>query len=269
MVSVSVASLLTEGHGRESGVRSRHARGRSTREGPADRSNRGLDRGASTVGLSVRTHDSIPFIRASQPPFFSSENFFYHRADSLVTFLLSKCIGGDSARIRSGFAFREKEHRSRQIFEIFLQNPQISCPVGAKVAFRMPRGVPFRFFFCAFSTYSPARMSDRPRARATRRWHPSRAARHSTTRGAVPRRCTARRRRWTPRRRYCDGSSPTRRVRVSREDARGSLARARSSSLARAQPRPSPSRFERALTPSPPRAPVASLPQAPRSSRAC
>ena len=38
-------------------------------------------------------------------------------------------------------------------------------------------------------------------------------------------------------RRYCDGSSPTRRVRASREDARGSRARARSSSLARAQPR--------------------------------
>ena len=65
----------------------------------------------------------------------------------------------------------------------------------------------------------------------------SRATRHSTTRGAVPPRGTSSRRRWTPKRRYCDGSSPTRRVRASREDARGSRARARSSSLARAQPR--------------------------------
>ena len=214
----------TEGHGRESGVRSRHARGRSTREGPADRSNRGLDRGASTVGLSVRTHDSIhPRVAASL--FVVGEFFLSPRGQSghFFTFEMHRRRFGEDS-LRSGFAFREKDHRSRQIFEIFLQNPQISCPVGAKVAFRMPRGVPFRFFFCAFSTISPARMSDRPRARATRRWHPSRAARHSTTRGAVPRRCTARRRRWTPRRRYCDGSSPTRRVRVSREDARGSLA---------------------------------------------
>lgn len=205
--------------------------------------------------------------RAAASLFVGSEKFFYPRADSPIHFFAfeipSRSSAGDSARIRSGFACREKNTVRAKSTRSFCKICKYLVSLAPRWRFGC-RGCPF---FCAFSPLEPARMSDRPRAR--RLVASSRAARHSPTRGAVPRRCTARRRRWTPRRRYCDGSSPTRRVRVSREDARGSLARARSSSLSRAQPRRSPSRFERALTPSPPRAPVASLPQAPRSSRAC
>ena len=141
----------------------------------------------------IRKIPSYP--RAAASLFVGRRNFFIPARTVWSPFCFRNAFfwysAGDSARIRSGFAFREKKHRSRQIFEIFLQNPQISCPVGAKVSIRMPRGVPFGSFFVLFLVHSPARMSDRPRARATRRG--TRRAPRATPRRAEPSRVGARR----------------------------------------------------------------------------
>jgi hypothetical protein len=210
-------------------------------------------------GFHLSARRSLPFCRSENSPSGQSDHFFAFE-------MHSRRSAGDSARIRSGFAFREKDHRSRQITEIFCKTRKYLLSSWRQGGVSDAAWRPFRFFFCAFSR--PARMSDRPRAGDPSMHRPARRAplHDARSRPASGHGASA----------SMDSEAAILRWLEPDETGaclsrgRAGFSRPRALVVPRARPTTTgASRFERAAHPLPSPSPVASLPQAPRSSRAC
>lgn len=113
--------------------------------------------------------------RAAASLFVGSEKFFYPRADSPIHFFAfeipSRSSAGDSARIRSGFACREKNTVRAKSTRSFCKICKYLVSLAPRWRFGC-RGCPF---FCAFSPLEP-RADVRPTARAATRGFVARRA---------------------------------------------------------------------------------------------